>query len=108
MRPLARLTIMMAKLPMSSQRRGLTSFQTSGITLRSLGFGRAAVISAAMPRPVLLRAGRSARIPPKPPYPIDPMLALSPACLLCVSLLDAGAPGSDETSYAENSEDEAD
>lgn len=57
-RPLARLTIMRPKLPASSPRRGLTSFQISGRTFLSLGLGREAVSVAAVARPAP-REGRS-------------------------------------------------
>src|SRR3979409_1306612 len=53
------------KLPRRSQRRGLTSFQTSGMTFFSFGLGRFAVRSAAVDLPTL-REGRSAAFMPPP------------------------------------------
>lgn len=65
MRPLARLTIMSKKLPASSQRRGRTSFQTSGRTFLRGGLGREEVRSAVVALPVP-RMGRSADFIPVP------------------------------------------
>src|ERR1700736_2179853 len=64
-RLLSRLTMISRKLPRRSQRRGLTSFHTSGRTFFSFGLGRFAVRSAvvALPRP---REGRSADFMPPP------------------------------------------
>src|ERR1700751_4130494 len=60
-----RLMMMRKKLPRRSQRRGLTSFHTSGITFFSFGLGRFAVRSAVAALPTL-REGRSAAFIPPP------------------------------------------
>src|SRR5882757_9642603 len=57
--------MMSRKLPRRSQRRGLTSFHTSGMTFFSFGLGRFAVRSAAVALPTL-REGRSAAFMPPP------------------------------------------
>src|SRR5947209_2462515 len=57
--------MMRKKLPRRSQRRGLTSFQTSGITFFSFGLGRFAERSAEVALPIL-REGRSAAFMPPP------------------------------------------
>src|SRR5882757_4576087 len=60
-----RLMMMRKKLPRRSQRRGLTSFHTSGITFFSFGLGRFALRSAVADLPTL-REGRSAAFIPPP------------------------------------------
>src|SRR5712692_1186558 len=76
------------KLPRRSQRRGLTSFQTSGMTFFSFGLGRFAVRSAAAALPTL-REGRSAAFIPPPnldgPKEED---------ILCIPILRRGPGGS--------------
>jgi hypothetical protein len=77
------LTIIKRKLPASSQRRGLISFQTSGSTFFSLGFGREALRSADADRAVP-REGRSADFIPGAPKlegPIEGILVAVYACL---------------------------
>src|SRR5947208_14260031 len=60
-----RLTMISRKLPRRSQRRGRTSFQTSGMTFFNFGLGRFAVRSAAVALPTP-REGRSAAFIPPP------------------------------------------
>ena len=61
----SRFTSIRQKLPASSPIRGFTSFQTSGITFFSFGFGRAAVSAAVVALPVP-RTGRSGDGNPPP------------------------------------------
>src|ERR1700722_11900244 len=61
----SRLMIISRKLPSRSQRRGLTSFQTSGMTFFNFGFGRDLLRSAVVDLPTP-REGRSAAFIPPP------------------------------------------
>src|SRR5215469_16270527 len=63
-RPLKRLTIIRRKLPARSRRRGLMSFQISGMTFLRSGLGRPAVSCALAAE--LAREGRSTAFIPPP------------------------------------------